>query len=490
MDVTREWGDRLKRDFGVFATGTAAAIVAAGVFLYLFVTSKGSGFPVLVILITVLSGLPAMLSARLTIAFRRFLRKDWQLLPLSALCGFVTIAGLASLYALSSVVATWNPTEYGPAFVWPSFERAAVVGLMHYAIDAGLIPAGLGALVAAACAALWLRRERGAGNTVSAGDSAPSARPSPAAGQGIDQGLGAGRAAIEERFFWSTTIIGPVIIGGMFVLVTLIFPSSKASDGGWNALWFMLQLYYGGSFAAAVAAGLMLALVYNRSRRTAWAAALCVGIHAGAIFLLLFAPAEGNTAMQSELPYIGGIVGALSAAACTAIWFPDRRGQTLGDRPAASAWTFWRWARILLIAGFVAPLAAASAYGLFAAAAQLTGAASESTFIGRMRRFDPEIWAIALRIWAVVALQALALHHFLRVKKMPLAAVAAALVALLFAGAMGHSLDDYALSTPMPVSAASFIELGLPGLVAAIAALCLVHRRPSRQMIDAGRAAA
>lgn len=138
--------------------------------------------------------------------------------------------------------------------------------------------------------------------------------------------------------------------------------------------------------------------------------------------------------------------------------------------------------RTFSIAGLVAPLTAALAYALFVTVAQEAAASADDTLIGRLRSFDPEMWAIAYRIWAVVALQTLALDHFLPSSgvRRAVAFVVIPAFAFLFAGSMGHCLDDYVMSRPMPISIASFIEFGLPGLFAGLSAVYLSRRGSSR----------
>lgn len=487
MDITENWRARFERDYVPFSTWATAAQVAAGTVVYCVATAQISVVQTLTVLIPFACALPAMVSARLAVAFRQNLRTEWQLLPLSALCGFVTMAGFVLLYALSMIVAMWNPSEYEPFVLWPDYERAVVVGLLQKAIDYGLIPAALGAVVAGINAGLWLhreRRERQADSAENTGEAISLPSPVVASGRSYD-------ARNEARYFWFTTAFGPVIIALMLALLL----NGLLAPGGigpvQQLLWFVLRLYYGGTFAASVAAALILALVFDRSRGTAWPASLCVGLHAGAIFLLLFVPAEGNAERQPDIQILGAVMGALSAAACTAIWFPNRRGQHLGDRCAEVGLRGWAATRFLVIAGFVAPLAAALSYCLFIAVAPAANAWPDGTFIGRLRSFEPEIWAIACRIWAVVALQTLALHYLLPAKNIrAVAIVILPLFAFLFAGGMGHSLGDYVMSKPMAISFSSFAELGLPGLVAALVALYLTARPPARRRRASGRAVA
>ncbi|CAN7417953.1 hypothetical protein IB277_08740 [Ensifer sp. ENS07] len=480
MQAKDEWRGRLESTFFPFATWVSMALVAAGTVVFSVAMSETGALQVLLVLVPFACALPAMISARLTVAFRRFASNAWQLLPLSAACGFVTVAGFAMLYALSLAVAHWNPSAYEPAFSWPLHERAAVIALLHKAATHVLLPAAGGALMAGISGALWLYREHqehGAGETSSLEES-HSASPSVPAGASA---LAADTNA-DARYFWSTTVFGPVIVAATVAVILSAFIPGSNGRGSLEFLWFVLRLYSGGTFAAAVAAALMLVLMSGRSRAAAWPVALCVGLHAGAIFLLLFAPAEGHAESQQDLLAVGGILGALSAAACAAIWFPARPAPLLGNGSSVSTLSGWWMVRTFSIAGLVAPLTAALAYALFVTVAQEAAASADDTLIGRLRSFDPEMWAIAYRIWAVVALQTLALDHFLPSSgvRRAVAFVVIPAFAFLFAGSMGHCLDDYVMSRPMPISIASFIEFGLPGLFAGLSAVYLSRRGSSR----------
>lgn len=486
MDVMENWRGRLAREYVPFSTWVAAAFVAAGTVVGCLAASETAGLPVLMFVVPFLCALPAMSSAWLTVTLRRFLHERWQLPALSAACAFVTMAGFALVYVIAATVARWDPSENEPSFVWPGDARAAIIGLLQEAVFYVLLPAGIGALVASISAALWLYREgrKPQAGGIEAADGKIAASPA------VEANGQTGKANREERYFWLTTALGPVIV--VFPIAFLLDVLSSPGNANGRVLpllWFVLRLYYGGTFAAAVSAVLMLTLVFKRSRWSAWPAALCVGLHAGAIFLLLFAPSEGNAETQSDLPLIGGAAGALSAAASAAIWFPDRRRQTLGDTWAEARLRGWALARHLIVAGLVAPLIAAFAYGVFVAASPWTF--PDATFIGRLRAFDPEIWAIAYRIWAVVALQALALRFLLAAVVVgPIGFIPLLFLMFLFTGSLGHSLDDYVMSTPMPISFASFFELGLPGLVAALAALYFIDRERPRRAVEVGNAAA
>ncbi|HEV7320658.1 MAG TPA: hypothetical protein VGO04_18835 [Ensifer sp.] len=489
MQATDEWRGRLERTYLPFATWVTTASVALVTGIVCAMTATTGVLPVL---IPFLCAFPAMMCARLTIAFRGFLRRDWQLLPLAACCGALTVFSLQLAYLLSIAVAMWDPGETTSALDALTDEKLTVSAFLSGSLYF-LVPALLGSVASCASAGGWLYRDRrGLGGSVDGNKVAVSTLAQPHLDHDSRRTFPSRRLTPEACYFWSTTAFGPVIVS----LPLALFANMVLGPGGPNGiqqlLWLMLRLYYCGTFAAAVAAFLILALVFDRRRRSAWLAALCVGVHAGALFPLLFAPAEGNPGSQVKLLLICSVLGALSAATCTAIWFPDRRGQTLGDERVEVWLTGRAVARTFLVAGLLAPLVAAFVYGLFVGVVQLAGTPSDATFIGRLRSFDLEIWAIAYKIWAVVALQALALYHVLPIAdiRRPAIIVAIPLMAFLFAGAMGQSLDDYVMPKPTALSIGSFFELGLPGLVAAVVAVFLIARNPMRRPIDPRRAVA
>lgn len=491
MQITDDWRERLARSYLPFATWITVALVAIVTGALFPLTGQTGAY---MVLIAFLCASPAMISARLTIALSRFVRTSWQLLVLSAGCGFVTVIGFAAAYLLCIVVGSWNPAETAPTDVAQS-AKAGIVSRVLQGSLFFLISAAAGGLASSTSAGLWLYREwrlrqgRGAAK-VATGNALPA----------TDAGIGDGRmhrgrrAASDTRFFWCTTACGPMIVAlmlGLF-LNSLSGPSMPVAPE--QVLWLALNVYYGGSFAAAVAAALMLTLVYDRGRRSAWLAALCVGLHAGAMLLVLFVPAstDGEAGAIVFPMLLGGLVGALSAAICTAFWFPDRRGLVPSDVTAEAGMNGWALVRPLIVAGFIAPLAAALAYGLFVGLVPSAGTSPDSTFIGRLRSFDPWTWAIAYRVWAVVALQALVLRHLLPMAHVPtsLAMGITVVLAFLFSGGVGHSLDDYVMSGSTVVSFSSFLEFALPGLVAALAALYFIDRERPRRAVEAGNAAA
>lgn len=481
MQITDDWRERLARTYLPFATWTTLALVTIVPGALSPLTGETGAC---MVLIAFLCASPAMISARLTIALSRFVRTGWQLPVLSAGCGFVTVIGFAAAYLLSIVVASWAPVETAAIDVVPVAKAVTVSGILLGSLSF-LIPAAAGGLVSSTSAGLWLCREwhvrkgRGAGKEVTG-----ISPPAPDAGFTSGQMRRNRRTASEACFFWCTTAYGPLVV--TLPLALLVPPNSGQQ---------LLLLLYFGTFAAAVTAALVLTLVFNRRRRSAWPVALCVGLHAGAMFSLLFAPtlSSSETLLTNPafLMLFGSVIGALSAAVCTAFWFPDRRGQALGS--AEVELNGWALMRPLIVAGFIAPLAAALAYGLFVALMQLAGTSPDSTFIGRLRSFDPWIWSVAYRVWAVVALQALALRHLLPMADIPrsLAIGITLVLAFLLSGGMGHSLDDHVMQKSTVVSLSSFLELALSGLVAAFAALYAFDRDlVTRRAVDARNAAA
>ncbi|WP_457583473.1 hypothetical protein [Ensifer canadensis] len=187
--------------------------------------------------------------------------------------------------------------------------------------------------------------------------------------------------------------------------------SPQTALGVPKLLWAVLRYYYGGAYAAAISAALVLALVSNRSRRSAWLVAFFVGLQVGAIFTLLFDYADDTTSSKALLLPFGGLVGALSAAICTAIWFPDRRDLwAQSAEQAASMQALMRAFGLPALphrpsrrsrTRFSPPLRTCSA-------SRAQGDLDSAMQVGAI-----ETWLLNYRVWAVVALLTMLLHHFL-----------------------------------------------------------------------------
>ncbi|OCO99017.1 MULTISPECIES: hypothetical protein [unclassified Ensifer] len=147
MQVGDGWRKRLERDYLSFAASATAALVAIWAAVYL--ATSPARCPIELVA-PFLSIFPAMVAARLTIAFSRSVRSTWQLLALSCACGFGTVAGLIGVYTLTMYFASWDPGGY--AVPYPV--------LAYYGPASGLLMfSGAGALMAGATLGLWLLRD-------------------------------------------------------------------------------------------------------------------------------------------------------------------------------------------------------------------------------------------------------------------------------------------------------------------------------------------
>ncbi len=252
----------------------------------------------------------------------------------------------------------------------------------------------------------------------------------------------------------------------------------------------MLRYFFGGTYAVAISAVLVLAFVSNRSRRSAWLAALFIGLHVGAVFTLLFDCADNTASNQAFLLLFGGLLGALAAAICAAMWFPDRRG--LGAQTAKQTASARGLMRALVIAGFAAPTVAALVCCLLAVAAQMFGIAPQDLFNGGRQVGAAETWVLNYRVWAVVALMTMMLDQFLkdRAARPGVAIVILSLAAFLVGGAMAHGLSEDILRKIVPISAATFLGLGLTSVVAGLSAVVLIRRGPLRRSLQVENAVA
>ncbi|OCO99019.1 hypothetical protein BC374_16955 [Ensifer sp. LC13] len=103
-----------------------------------------------------------------------------------------------------------------------------------------------------------------------------------------------------------------------------------------------------------------------------------------------------------------------------------------------------------------------------------------------------EIRVLNYRVWAVVALITMMLHQFLkdRAARSSVTVVTLSLAAFLVGGGMTHSLSEDVLRKVVPISAASFLGLGLSSVVAGLSALFLIRRGLSSRSVDAESVAA
>ncbi|KOF12581.1 hypothetical protein AC244_33505 [Ensifer adhaerens] len=423
-----------------------------------------------------------MVAARLTIAFSRSVRSAWQLLALSSGCGFAAVAGLIGVYVLTMYFASWDPGGY--AVPYPVLTHNFLASRLQ-------VLAGVGALMAGATLGLWLLREgrdQERNSAVGEPGATTASVLSPVAPH--ERALLRSRQLrAEEHYFWLSVLVGPVVVIVPLIFLEMIF-SPETALGAPKLLWAVLRYYYGGTYAAAISAALVLALVSNRSRCSAWLVAFFVGLHVGAIFTLLFDYADDTVSNQALLLPFGGLVGALSAAICTVIWFPDRRG--LGEQSTQQATSVRGLMRGLLIAGFAAPAAAALSHGLFAAAAYMLGSAPQRFLDSGMQVGAAETWLLNYRLWAVVALMTMLLDHILknRAVRSSVAVVTLSLSAFLVGGGMAHSLNEDILWKVVPISVTSFLVLGLSSVVAGLSAVFLIRRGPSFSSADAESVAA
>ncbi|MFK0272999.1 hypothetical protein ACIQUG_04955 [Ensifer sp. NPDC090286] len=423
---------------------------------------------------------PAMVAARLTVAFSRPVRNTWQLLALSCICGFGTVAGFVGVYTLTTYFASWDPGGYAvPYAVLARYGPAS--DLLMFSVA--------GALMAGATLGLWLLRDRRVQRNGADGEPGGTAASMPSVVVAHEPYSRSRQSRADERYFWLSILIGPTVVFLPLILLEMIFGPETAPSAS-KLPWAMLRYYFGGTYAAAVSAALVLAFVSSRSRRSAWLVAVFIGLHVGAIFTLLFDYADDTTSNQALLLPFGGIVGALSAAICTAIWFPDRRG--LGAQTAQQGASLRALMRALLIAGFVAPAAAALACCVFAVAAQMLGIAPQGLFNGGGQVGAAETWVLNYRVWAVVALMTMMLDQFLkdRAARPGVAIVILSLAAFLVGGAMAHSLSEDILRQIVPISAATFLGLGLTSVVAGLSAVVLIRRGPLREAANVESVAA
>lgn len=482
MQVGDDWRKRLERDYLSFATWATAALVALCVAVHYLATSAERCRIELVA--PFLGIFPAMVAARLTIAFSRSVRSAWQLLAFSSGCGFAAVAGLIGVYVLTMYFASWDPGGY--AVPYPVLTHNFLASRLQ-------VLAGVGALMAGATLGLWLLREgrdQERNSAVGEPGATTASVLSPVAP--VERALVRNRQLrAEEHYFWLSVLVGPVVVIVPLIFLEMIF-SPETALGAPKLLWAVLRYYYGGTYAAAISAALVLPLVFNRSRRSAWLVAFFVGLHVGAIFTLLFDYADDTASNQAFLLPFGGLIGALSAAICTAIWFPDRRGQTISGQSTEQATSVRGLMRALLIAGFAAPAVAALSYGLFAAAAHMLGSAPQRFLDSGMQVGAAETWLLNYRLWAVVALMTMLLDHILknRAVRSSVAVVTLSLSAFLVGGGMAHSLNEDILWKVVPISVASFLALGLSSVVAGLSAVFLIRRGYSCSSADAESVAA
>lgn len=465
MQVDGNWRERLESDYLFFAARMTAVLSAFCAAVY-YLATPAEGCPIGLLLI-LLGIFPAMATARLTIAFSRSSHSPWRLMALSSGWGFAAVAGLIGVYVLTMSFASWDPGGYAVPYPvlthsfltpgFPMFSRA-------------------GALFAGATFGLWLLREkRMERNSADPGDGTASVLPLAPHERAFVRSR---QSRVEEHYFWLSILVGPVVVILPLIFLEMIF-SPETALGASKLPWAVLRYYFGGVYAAAISAVLVLALVSNRSRRSAWVAAFFVGLHVGAIFTLLFDYADDTTSNQAFLLPFGGLVGALSAAICTAIWFPDRRG--LGAQSAQQAASARESMRILRTAGFAAPAVAALSYPVFAALAHMLDIKTQADPDTALHVGAIETWLLNYRVWAVVSLLTMLHHGFLkhRAVRPGLALVIVSLSAFLVGGAMVHSLNEDVLRKSVPISTGSFLGLGLSSVVAALSVVLLTRRRTS-----------
>ncbi|MBZ7922034.1 hypothetical protein LAC81_09580 [Ensifer adhaerens] len=471
MQVDGDWRERLERDYLFFATWVTAVLSAlcAAVY-YLAIPAAGCPLGLVVVLLGIF---PSMATARLTIAFSRSRRSPWQLMAFSSGCGFAMVAGLIGVYVLTMSFASWDPGGYAVAYPV----------LTHNFLTSGFpVFSGAGALFAGATFGLWLLRDRSMErNSADRRDGAASELIPLAPHERAFARSWQWRA--EERYFWLSVLVGPVVIMLPLILLEMIF-SPETALGAPKLSWAMLRYYFGGAYAAAISAVLVLALLSNRSRRSAWLAAFFVGLHVGAIFTLLFDYADDTTSSQAFLLPFGGLLGALSAAICAAIWFPDRRG--LGAQTAQQAASTREFMRILRTAGFAAPAAAALSLPVLAATAHILGIMTQEDLDSALPVGAIETWLLNYRVFAAVALLTMLLDQFLksRVVRQSSVLIILSLSAFLVGGAMAHSLSEDVLRKSVPISMGAFLGLGLSNVVAGLSAVFLIRRGTSRRPAD------
>lgn len=469
MQVDGDWRERLERNYVFFAAWVTAVLSALCAAVY-YLARPAAGCPLGLALI-LLGIFPAMATARLTIAFSRSRRSPWQMMAFSSGCGFAMVAGLIGVYVLTMSFASWDPGGY--AVPYPV--------LTHSFLTSGFpVFAVAGALFAGATFGVWLLREKRMerrradprGGTASA--LFPVAPDEHAF-------VRSRQSRAVERYFRLSILVGPVVVILPLIFLEMVFSPETALSAS-KLPWAVLRHYFGGVYAAAISAVLVLALVSNRSRRSAWVAAFFVGLHVGAIFTLLFDYMDGTASNQAFLLPFGGLIGALSAAFCTAIWFPDRRGHAAQSAQSArQAASVRELTRILWTAGFVAPTVAALSYPVFAALAHMLGITGEADLDGALQIGAIETWLLNYRVWAVVALLTMLLHHFLksRAARPCSVLVIVSLSAFLVGGGMVHSLNEDVLRKIVPISLASFLALGFSSVVASLSAVFLIRRAPS-----------
>ncbi|HEV7305741.1 hypothetical protein [Ensifer sp.] len=471
MQVDGSWRGRHERDYLFFAAWVTAVLSAlCAAVHYVATLPAGCPFGLVVVLLGIF---PAMVTARLTIALSRSRRSPWQLVAYSSGCGFATVAGLIGIYVLTMSFASWDPGGY--AVPYPV--------LTHSFLTSGFpVFAVAGALIAAATFGLWLLGERRMErNSAEAGDGTASQHTPFSPHERAFARSGQWRA--EERYIWLSVLVGPVVIVLPLILLEMIF-SPETALGAPKLPWAVLRYYFGGAYAAAISAVLVLALVFNRSRRSAWLAAFFVGLHVGAIFTLLFDYADDTASNQAFLLPIGGLIGALSATICAAIWFPDRRG--LGAQTAQQAACVREFVRVLRTAGFAAPATASLSFPVFAAMAHMLGITTQSDLDNALQIGAIETWLLNYRVWAVVALLTLSLDHLLKSRAVQprLALIILSLSAFLVGGAMAHSLSEDVLRNSVPISMGAFLGLGLSCVIAGLTAVFLLRRRTPRSRAD------
>lgn len=232
-------------------------------------------------------------------------------------------------------------------------------------------------------------------------------------------------------------------------------------------------MYYGGTVAAALcAAGVLAFARFAESRFAIYFLSICVGVHTGAIFLAIFAPVDADEGVHSFL--LGGVLGALSAWICTALWFPTGsavNGSQVVPRRCAETRN-WR----LPAAAVIVPGLGLLAYGAFALAAPALGFDFDHQFIGRMRSFDAQACLLIYKVGVVATILTMAILVGLvqnwRISDR-LVSVMTPVMAFLVAAAMGHSMADYLLTISPRVSWASFFEFGLTGILPGVAVAAL-----------------
>lgn len=468
---------RLDTDYPSFAASVTAALAVTWAAVHLVTSASLCPFKLIVPLLSIF---PAMVAARLTVVFSRPVRNTWQLLALSCICGFGTIAGFVGVYTLTTYFASWDPGGYAvPYAVLARYGPAS--DLLMFSVA--------GALMAGATLGLWLLRDRRVQRDRADGEPGGTAASMPSVVVAREPYIRSRQSRADERYFWLSILIGPLVVILPLIILEMIFWPQNAISAD-KLPWAALRYYFGGTYAVAISAVLVLAFVCNRSRRSAWLAALFIGLHVGAVFTLLFDYADNTASNQAFLLLFGGLLGALAAAICAAMWFPDRRG--LGAQTAKQTASARGLMRALVIAGFAAPTVAALVCCLLAVAAQMFGIAPQDLFNGGRQVGAAETWVLNYRVWAVVALMTMMLDQFLkdRAVRPGVAIVILSLAAFLVGGAMAHSLSEDILRKIVPISAATFLGLGLTSVVAGLSAVVLIRRGPLRRSLQVENAVA